>query len=169
MSQFFQSVNTSTLPSNVPLVFKGDTGAGATAVANLININGSGAIVNTTGNEITISVPTPPRIVQWALATVSQQLLVNFGYICVSGGALTLLLPATSTLGDIIEITLDGASSFSVTQGAGQSIRIGNVSTTVGVGGSLISTQQGDSLRMVCQTANLKWNVLSAMGNPLVA
>lgn len=93
---------------------------------------------------------------------------MNHGYFCTGGGTLALLLPPVSALGDIIEITLDGSAGFSVTQGAGQSLRIGNLATTVGVGGSLSSTQQGDTIRMVCQVANLKWNVFSSMGNPTI-
>jgi hypothetical protein len=105
----------------------------------------------------------------WTAITASQTLAVNNGYICVSpGGALSLLLPAVSAVGNIIEVTLDGSTSFTITQGAGQQIRIGNATTTAGVGGSIASTQQGDSVRMVCSVANLKWNVLSSMGNPTV-
>lgn len=107
--------------------------------------------------------------ITWSVISANQTLVVNHGYICVSpGGALSLALPAVSSIGNIIEITLDGATSFTITQGAGQQIRVGNVSTTSGVGGTLGSTQQGDSIRMVCQTANLKWNVLSTMGNPTI-
>lgn len=102
----------------------------------------------------------------WQIISASQTLVVDDRYICVSpGGALALLLPAVSQLGDMLEITLDGATSFAITQGAGQSVRLGNVSTTVGVGGSITTTQQGDTIRLVCQTANLKWNVLSTLGN----
>jgi hypothetical protein len=81
---------------------------------------------------------------------------------------LSLSLPATSAVGNVIEVSLDGATSFTITQGAGQQIRLGNVATTAGVGGSLASTQQGDSVRLVCRTANLLWNVLSSMGNPTI-
>jgi hypothetical protein len=118
------------------------------------------------GNTITINAV---GLANWATITASQTMAVNKGYICVSpGGALNLLLPPVSSLGDVIEITLDGATSFAITQGAGQSIKIGSLATTIGVGGSLTSTQQGDSIRMVCQTANLRWNILSSMGNPIV-
>jgi hypothetical protein len=102
----------------------------------------------------------------WSTISASQTLAINNGYICISpGGALSLALPAVSAVGSIIEVTLDGATSFTVTQSAGQSIVIGNDHTTAGVTGSLASTQQGDSLRMVCSVANLRWNVLSSMGN----
>ena len=105
----------------------------------------------------------------WKTITTSQALTVDTGYICISpGGALSLSLPAVSAVGNIIEITLDGSTSFSITQGAGQQIRVGNLATMAGVGGSLTSTQQGDSIRMVCSVTNLKWNVLSSMGNPII-
>lgn len=106
------------------------------------------------------------RTVKWNIISANQTLATNNGYICVSpGGALSLALPATSNLGDLIEVTLDGATSWTITQAAGQQIRVGNQQTTAGVGGSLASTRQGDTIRMVCQTANLKWNVLSVVGS----
>lgn len=132
-----------------------------------VNVVGAGA-VRVTGNSgtntETISV-TGSGIV-WQTITASQALVSNNGYICVAaGGALALSLPATSSLGDIIEITLDGATSFAITQAPGQQIRYGNTSTTSGAGGSITTIAQGDTIRMVCQTANLKWNIISSLGN----
>ena len=109
-------------------------------------------------------------IVKWNIISANQTLAINNGYICVSpGGALLLALPAASTLGDIIEVTLDGATSWSITQAAGQQIRYNNLQTTLGATGSLTSTDTGNTIRMVCQTANTKWNVLSALGTLTVA
>jgi len=104
-------------------------------------------------------------MITWQTISASQTLVINNGYICISpGGALSLPLPATATIGDIIEVTLDGATSFAITQAAGQSIRFGSSSTTVGVGGSLTTISQGNTLRMVAQSAT-KWNVISSVGN----
>lgn len=102
----------------------------------------------------------------WSNISASQTLAVNNGYFCSSGGALSLALPATSAVGDIIEVLLCGSTSFTVTQAAGQQITLGNTSTTAGVGGSLASTQQGDAIRIICRTANLLWQVgPGSMGN----
>jgi hypothetical protein len=101
----------------------------------------------------------------WTPIVASQTLAVNNGYICSGGGALALLLPPVSAVGNIIEITLDGSASFTITQGAGQRIRIANNLSTLGAGGSLASTAQGDTVRMVCVIANLRWVVVSEMGN----
>lgn len=138
----------------------------AIPIANELEILGAGA-VQTSGatNVVTITVS---GITAWVTIVASQTLAIDMGYICSGGGTLSLLLPPVSNLGDIIEITLDGSAGFTVTQGAGQSIKVGSSVTTTGAGGSISSTQQGDTLRMVCKTANLRWIVLSTMGNPTI-
>lgn len=152
----------------IPTQFNADTGS-AIPIANQLNIfgdNTEGVSTTASGNTVVIHVETGPV---WHTITANQTLAVAQGYICISpGGALSLALPAISIVGDTIEVTLDGATSFRVTQSAGQQIRIGNTSTTAGVGGSITSNNQGDSIRMVCSVADLKWNVLSSMGNPTV-
>jgi hypothetical protein len=101
----------------------------------------------------------------WNSIGTSQTLVIDNGYFCTSGAALSLLLPATSVVGESIVIYLDGATQFSVTQNAGQSIRLGNQVTTVGVGGSLSSTQQGDSVTLICKEDDVSWAVLGSHGN----
>lgn len=136
--------------------------------ANTIFIVGAGTI-SVTGNAGTNTLTITDMDASWTSISASQMLDVNMGYFCVSpGGALVLQLPAVSAQGDVIQIALDGATSFQVTQGAGQTIVIGNTATTAGVGGSLTSTQQGDCIRLVCRTPNLRWFVVSSMGNPII-
>lgn len=101
----------------------------------------------------------------WNAIGSSQNLVVNNGYNASFGGALVLTLPASSSLGDVIKVTLTGSTSFQIAQNVGQTIRIGNQTTTTGTGGSLTSTALGDSLELVCMAANTDWSVLSSMGN----
>jgi hypothetical protein len=152
----------------IPTMFVTDSGT-AIPIANTIEVlGGTDIATSASGNTILINWTGAGGIV-WTVISASQSLASENGYICASpGGALSLALPATSQVGDIIEVTLDGATSFTITQSAGQQIRIGSLSTTSGVGGSITSNNQGDSLRMVCSIADLKWNVLSSMGNPTV-
>ena len=120
------------------------TGSGGIVISYVspnINIDGSGA-----GGSLV-----------WQNISASQTLAVQNGYFCSGGTNLSLALPAVSVVGDIIEVVLIGSTSFTITQSAGQQIILGNRQTTAGVGGSLASTQQGDAIKIICQTTNLTW------------
>ncbi len=161
-------VNVSESPGVVDFLEGNSGGPVAPDGSNIIHVVGSGDIT-VTGNAATHTLTiSATGITEWQRIGINTALLPNMGYICASGGVLTLTLPAVANLGDIVEVTLDGSAGFTITQGAGQQIRIGNQQTTAGVGGSLSSTAQGDSLRMVCSVTNNKFNVLSSMGNPTV-
>jgi hypothetical protein len=144
-------------------------GTGASAPSQQISvghITGSGGIIVSYSNpNINIDGSGAGGSIVWNIISSSQTLANQNGYFCSGGGTLSLLLPPISVLGDTIEITIDGSAGFHVTQGAGQSIKFGNQITTAGVGGSIASTGQGDTIRMVCKTANLAWNIVSCMGN----
>lgn len=161
-------LNFQTSPGVVDFI-EGNTGGPVPPdLANTIFLLGTGSI-SVTGNPGTNTLTIQDTgITGWNKISASQTLAVNMGYFCTGGGALALALPATSAVGDNIEVSLQGSTSWSITQGAGQQLIMGNQQTTAGVGGSLTSTQQGDSIRMVCLTTNLQWVVLSSMGNPLV-
>jgi hypothetical protein len=107
--------------------------------------------------------------ISWGLIFINAILTPGMGYFCIApGGALQLTLPPVSAFGDEIRVYLDGALSYTIKQGAGQQIRFAQLQTTIGVGGSLTSTAQGDCLHMVCITPDLRWLVLSGCGNPIM-
>lgn len=166
MSQFYFQGMEGTGPLVETLT--GNTGGPVGPNAGNINIVGTGDITvsgNAATNTLTISAT---DLASWNTISTSTVLAPNEGYICTGGGVLNLTLPPVSAVGDIIEITLDGSSGFILGQSAGQTIRFGNQVTTAGIGGSLTSTAQGDSLRMVNSVTDLRWNVLSSMGNPII-
>ena len=104
----------------------------------------------------------------WALATVDASLVVNHGYIANKAGLLTMTLPATAAIGDIIEITnMNTAIGWKIAQNANQYIRHGATLTTVGVAGYLQATALGDSVKMVCMVAGAStgWICTSTIGN----
>lgn len=156
------TINIDGAGAGTPTTYQANAGT-ATPAAYILNILGSGAITTAAaGNTVTIS----GGGITWSNIAVNQTLAVNNGYFCSGGAGLSLALPAVSAVGDAIEVILIGSTSFTITQSAGQSIRLGATSTTPGVGGSLASTQQGDAIRMICQTANLVWAIGSgAIGN----
>lgn len=131
-----------------------------------ITIAGGPGIV-TTGNAgaYTLTVNSTAVGTAWSNATTDTSMIVDVGYLCTAGGNLQMALPTTSAFGEEIEVALDGATGFTITQAAGQQIRIGSSTTTLGVGGSLASTAQGDAIRLVCKIANTLWTTLSVEGN----
>jgi hypothetical protein len=89
-------------------------------------------------------------------------MLSNNGYVADNAGLVTLSLPTTSSFGDQIDIVGRGAGGWTISQGSGQQIIIGNTSSTVGAGGSVSSTNRRDSLSIVCTNANTEWTILGA-------
>jgi hypothetical protein len=143
-------------------------GAVGPDAGNIVFVLGAGNL-SVSGNPATHTLTiTDSGVTGWQKISASQTLAVNTGYFCTGGATLALLLPAVSSVGDTIDVVLVGSTAWQITQGAGQQIKIGNQSTTAGVGGSLHSTQQGDTISMVCLNANLTWVVISSMGNPTV-
>ncbi len=126
---------------------------------------GTNVTVTPGANTITIAA-LGGGAVAWSIITLDQTAAVNNGYFCNKGSTLALALPATSAIGDVIEVVnINVIAGTRITQAAGQRIFIGNTSTTLGAGGSLTSTALGDSLKLVCRTANTIWQVVSMMGN----
>lgn len=96
----------------------------------------------------------------WHEVTGTSQLMVsNDGYVANNGALVTLTLPANSVLGDELSIVGKGAGGWLIAQNAGQQIVFGSSATTVGVAGSLASTNAADSIYLVCTTANTTWTV----------
>lgn len=131
------------------------TAATLTAGANISITNGPGTVTIAAGGGIT-----------WQTISANQALVANNGYICISpGGAISLSLPASAAIGTIIEVVLAGATSWTLTQAAGQQVFMGNTSSTLGATGTTASTAAGDSIRMVCTVADTTWYVISSIGN----
>lgn len=95
----------------------------------------------------------------------SQTATINSGYIANNAALVTITLPTTAAQGAIIEVTGKGVGGWKLAQPASVLVHFGSTVTTTGTGGSLASTNQYDSLRIVCVTANTTWNVLSSVGS----
>ena len=94
------------------------------------------------------------------ITAASQAMTSNNGYIANRGTLVTLTLPSSSSVGDEIAIVGQGAGGWLIAQNASQLIHIGSVASTTGAGGSVASSNQYDSLRLVCITANLEWTTV---------
>jgi len=131
----------------------------------------AGTGITITNGAGTITIAASGAGISWVTTAVNvTNMAVNTGYFCISaGGALTLGLPATSVLGDTIHVSLDGATSWQITQASGQQIRLGTSTTTLGATGTITSTGQGDSIEIVCRVANTLWVAQNTVGNLTIA
>lgn len=143
------------------------SGTATTAVWNktITLTAGAGITITQSGNNITIN----STAVSGSFVVVSgttQAMAINTTYQPNNVGLVTLTLPATSAAGDRIAIAGFGAGGWTIAQNAGQNIQIGSTSSTVGVGGSVSSTNRYDSIALVCSVANTSWQaIVGPQGN----
>jgi len=138
----------------------GSTGADPVA-ANITA--GSGISISNGAGSITIAA-TGSAPTGWTDVTgISQAMVADGGYVADNAGLVTLTLPATAAFGTSINVVGKGSGGWTIAQNAGQSIHMGSSSSTVGAGGSISSTNQFDSVCLVCITANTTW---ASFGGP---
>ncbi len=140
-----------------------DSGS-ATPSSHGFTIAGAGA-VSTSGSGDTVTVMVA-GITEWVEeTTTSRALSVNEGVIGNNAATITMTLPAVASLGDKVRFVQKGAGAVAIAQNAGQTVHFGNSDSTAGAGGSVTSSNQWDSLELVCTTANTDWAVLSSQGS----
>ncbi len=162
MSQIFTAV-TGNVPSNVPITFHTQAGD-AVSAANVINIYGAGASASSgAGNTVTIT--TTSNVVPWTDEAAGFTAAVNNGYFCTA--ALTALLPAAPTQGQIVVIETVTASSVVVQANTGQTIKMGSGSSTVA--GTATSAATGNSVYLVYRSVSATWYSISTEGTWLLA
>jgi fermentation-respiration switch protein FrsA (DUF1100 family) len=138
--------------------------------ANVIGVVPSVATVGyvLTNNGITTA-PTyqiiPGAGVIWSREAGAAVAAANgHGYIPTNVGITTVTLPAVAPLGTSIAVIGESAAGWTIAQNAGQNIQYGNVSTTVGVGGTLSSSNRYDVVYIICRVADTTWSVLTSVG-----
>jgi hypothetical protein len=91
----------------------------------------------------------------------------NNGYITDNATQVVYTLPSVAAQGTLLEVCggVLGVGGWKIAQNALQSIKFNSSSTTVGTGGSLTSTEQYDTIRLLCIVANTTWTVLGNEGN----
>lgn len=130
------------------------TPATLTAGTNISIMNSGGAITISSSGSAGFS---------WNVVTgTSQSMTTNNGYIVNSATLCTLSLPSTSSVGDRVTILGEGAGGWTISQASGQQIHIGSTASTSGTGGSVSSSNQWDTLNMICIVANTIWTTLGA-------
>ena len=156
--------------ANVVLSFPGNPNGfvAGTPFQFLWDTNGMELYVNTVyGSAMTAvwTLVTEPSPASWSTVnSATFALLSNNGYVInYSLGSVTLSLPLVSNIGDELIIMGFSSNGYSITQAAGQQIIIAGDTTTLGVGGSIATTNQYDAITLKCMVANSIWGVSAAV------
>jgi hypothetical protein len=126
---------------------------------------GAGIVLTPGHNSITIDTAAAGAFTWNSTPGNSVALAADNGYMLNNAGLTTATLPVICAAGKIIRISGSGAGLFLIAQNAGQSIKLGNVSSTGGVAGSLASTVQYDAVELLCIVADTVFSVISSVGN----
>jgi hypothetical protein len=100
----------------------------------------------------------------WEVITIDTNLTVNHGYITDGASQITYTLPTTADEGDLFKIVGKSTSGWRIDQNVGQTIYMGDVSTTTGTSGYINSTNGKDCIELVCVTADSDFVVSSSIG-----
>lgn len=165
------------LPSTVPLA-NGGTGLTSIAARSIWAANATNTLVALTpgaGQSIRMNAgntawevytPVAASGITWSEVTdITQAGVVNAAYVTNNAALVTVTIPDTAAVGDILRVVGKGAGGWRVSQNAAENINYGVGTTTTGIGGYLASTARYDSVELVCTVANTTWTVSSSIGN----
>jgi hypothetical protein len=131
----------------------------------------AGTGISVTAGANTITIAATGAGFSWTDVTgTTQTIVAENGYLADRAGGVAFTLPASATIGDTFRI-VGVQGSWTLAQAANQQIKFGSSATTVGVGGSLASTNAGDCIECVATntSASTVWRVMSSVGNITVA
>lgn len=165
MSQSGSINNSSILPDIETITGTVGGIVGPDALHNINLLGVGGVTVTGTPGTNTLTIAVAGTGLTWSReVNAAVPIVVNYGYINTNAGLTTFTLPALSAIGDIVEIVGESAGLWTIAQNAGQNIQVGNVSTTIGIGGSIIATNRYDTVRIVCRVANTTWSTTGYVG-----
>jgi hypothetical protein len=152
------------VPPSVATTYQEDSGT-ATPALNILNVlGGTGVTTSGTGNTITINA-VGGGFLTVDVTSATQTAAINTRYVTNRGAGVTYTLPATATEGDSIKF-VGKLGLATIGWSANQQILFGSSTGTLSTG-TLVSTNVGDCLSIVCTTsgASTIWRVDSAVGN----
>ena len=159
------TTNASAVPTWVSLNGNGLTLIGSSSGPPLAAEISSGSLVNvnysSSPNQLSLRSTAP---VFSSVTATSASMIFSRTYVSNNAALVTLTLPATAPAGSVIRILGLGAGGWTIAQNAGQSITVGGSTSTIGVTGSVASSNQYDTVKLICIVADTEWSVL---GKPL--
>jgi hypothetical protein len=157
------SINQPQLVSNGQIAIggSGNNGVAATITA------GTGVSVTNGAGSITIASTGVGSLVWNDVSGTTQAAVINNGYIISNAGQTTVTLPATAAEGSVFAIAGKGAAGWILQMNTGQTCHFGSSASSSA--GSATSTNQYDSVTIVCVTANTTFVAIAGWGNLTIA
>lgn len=155
MSGYSVSVS-GNVPTNVPINFDTNSGT-AVSSGNTIGIIGVGG-TTTSGSGNTVTITTVSASMNWNDQIADFSAVVNEGNFCT--GPLIVTLPALASQGNTISIICETSDPITIQADANQFIAIG--AETTNMGGTAVSTAQGDNLILVYKNSTSTWWAVEA-------
>lgn len=143
--------------------------AGTTSTAALqclSSVGTAGQVLTSGGASALPSFASIGTAVTWAAVSgTTQSAAVNSGYIIQNASATTVTLPTIAAIGAIVQVQGLGAGGWILAANTGQTIHLGTATTSSA--GNLTSSNQYDSVQVVCVVANTTWSVCFALTSGL--
>lgn len=111
-----------------------------------------------------------PNGLLWQVNTTTPiTVALNNGYIANEASATLIYnLPAIAAIGSTVSVTnISATQQWQIQANTGQIITLGTVSSTSG--GTATSMQNGDTVTLICTVANTNWQIISSIGNIILA
>lgn len=134
-------------------------------IAGIVGVtvaNQTPVVINSSTGELGVGLSSLIAITE--VTGTSSALVKGNSYIANNAGLVTLTLPSTGTIGDVIQIIGKGAGLYVIAQNASQQIFNIGAATTAGITGSLTALEQYASLTLRCTTTNTGWTVVHSSG-----
>lgn len=118
----------------------------------------AGTGITITNGAASITIATTGGGMGWTTVSgTSQSAAVNNGYITNNAGAVTVTLPTTFAIGDVVIVKGLGAGGWVLAAGTATTVRLG--SSVTSSAGSLTSANQYDTVKVTGLVANTTWSV----------
>lgn len=148
----------------VPDTFVSDAGNGIPAAGSL-SIVGAGTVSTSAAGSV-VTITGVGGLARADATGATQAMAVDTEYTTNRGaGIVDYTLPATAAVGEVVSVTGNSATGWSIAQNAGQTVHYQGLDTTTGIGGSLASTGRYDCIRLKCTVTDTNFVAQNGTGN----